>query len=1335
MEMNKVKKLVSILLAAVLVFGVAATGFAAAPEDVVLTEVTADAAAAPEDAPVVEEQPVAEAAAEEPAADVQAVTTTTTITVTDSGSTPIPNATVMLSVDQAAGTGKSLMAGNVELTTAFQAFATKTGSDGKVAVTFVASGTDIEATKVIAKVAKSEGALVYNESNTVDIAITNGSPASTAAVKLTGAASAIGFKGTVSGTVKEGSTPVAGLKLVLTPVSTSGSDLTPMNLTTDRDGKYSAVFDGVSNAAVDYKLALAASEKAYGMTAGGTVVIPLTTDGIVTNDVTVAKVNTVTVKDATTNAPIEGIKVVATETTSGKVFNALTDANGVALFEGISASDTIAFEAGGKARNGNYYFMDSKSGISTSASNTFPAQSMELDVAPALSAMNVSIPANYLAVDGAAEIITATFSATGYPDLKADSDFVFQWQYKSGSNWIDINEGQTLNGGVHANVATKSLTITNATADLNDKQYRVVAYPANAGYTQADAEKVAQCYSATTFTVATGKTVDGNVYNSATGQPITFTSGTAKVNVWNAADYDADPSASPVKTVALQSGANNLAQTTLPPGTYVMGIAPSSGINYTSLETTNGSAYFNTYGGVIRFTVSDKNVTNLALYLDPTPAVVFTQQPQSKTVILGETSTFGAVAYNCTGATKALMTNGEFQWQVNDGSGTFANISGATNASYITPKVTKEMNGWQYRVIASTPKGAVTSNVVTLSTGTPTPIAIINNPQDTSVPAGTAAEFTVGIAGTAAPTYQWQVDTGKGFTNITVGGMYKTVPVRADLSKGILAGQKLTIEKNYVTSAISGYKYRVIVEDKENDKKFESSAATLTIVPATPLSVKTQPVDTTAALNGMAVFNVVIDGTANFNTTTYQWQVSTDKGLSFSNITPADVMFPVVNNITNYKDCTAYIAVTSSTMKGNMYRVLVTDGTSTIASSAATLTDVVNAVAPTVAVQPTDQSVAINRKAEFKFEAAGTGPFKYAKQTSTDGGKTWSPTDSTLKSTALTDGTTWKTTPSFEEIPTALTQSGTMYKFAVRQWASVSTAGAMAFTVPVKLTVTEVIKPTITEQPKSQSAVIGESATFSVQVEGTAPFGYIWEKSTNGFVWNVVGAEATYTTPALTDEDDLTFYRVRVFNGEEDYVVSEAATLTVTQAVTSAKIVGEDGVYIGESSRFKVEVEPVGAAFETEWFIADSNAAKASIDAGGVLTAKGQGIIKVYAKITCANGEVITVSKKVSILKATTSFGLKSKENRTTLYKGGDGSTKYPWHTQLVLTNVKPSGASSSVKNMIWTSSNPKIATVENGKVKVAKGAGTKLGNVIITATDMGNPDSIATYAIKVTKP
>src|SRR5437867_5258816 len=102
-------------------------------------------------------------------------------------------------------------------------------------------------------------------------------------------------------------------------------------------------------------------------------------------------------------------------------------------------------------------------------------------------------------------------------------------------------------------------------------------------------------------------------------------------------------------------------------------------------------------------------------------------------------------------------------------------------------------------------------------------------------------------------------------------------------------------------------------------------------------------------------------------------------------------------------------------------------------------------------------------------------------------------------------------------------------------------------------TQTPAVAPTLTTQPTSTTVTLGQTATFLVVANGTAPLAYQWQK--NGA--NINGATAaSYTTPATTTADSGSTFRVVVTN-TAGTVTSASATLTVNPAPVAPTITSQ----------------------------------------------------------------------------------------------------------------------------------------------------------------------------------
>lgn len=225
----------------------------------------------------------------------------------------------------------------------------------------------------------------------------------------------------------------------------------------------------------------------------------------------------------------------------------------------------------------------------------------------------------------------------------------------------------------------------------------------------------------------------------------------------------------------------------------------------------------------------------------------------------------GCVGGNATFSVVTSGGSGTYQWQVNTGSG-FADItnappySGATTATLTITNITAGMAGYQYRCVvgnACTP--SFNSGSATLSVGA---VATLNShPSDLNVCPAVTVNFSVTATNPAG--YQWQINTGSGFTNLSNTAPYSGV-------------NTATLTITGTTVAMNNHQFRCVVGSCPSS--LTSNAATLLV--AAPINVTAQPTDVTACEGAGANFAVTVTGTV----ISYQWQISTDGGVTYTNI-------------------------------------------------------------------------------------------------------------------------------------------------------------------------------------------------------------------------------------------------------------------------------------------------------------------------------------------------------------------------------------------------------------------------------------------------------------------
>jgi sugar lactone lactonase YvrE len=197
--------------------------------------------------------------------------------------------------------------------------------------------------------------------------------------------------------------------------------------------------------------------------------------------------------------------------------------------------------------------------------------------------------------------------------------------------------------------------------------------------------------------------------------------------------------------------------------------------------------------------------------------------------------------------------------------------------------------------------------------------------------------------------------------------------------------------------------------------------------------------------------------------------------------------------------------------------------TNSAGSTTFVLTLTVNAapVVPSITTQPQPQTVTIGATATFTVTASGTATLSYQ----------WS-----KNSVAIAGATSASyTTPA-----TTLSDSGVQFSVRVsNSVGNIKSAAALLTVNPVPTA------PSFSTQPRSATAAVGATATFSVSVTGgTAPLKYNWWR--NNTIITGAGT-ASFTTPAVSAQNNGDTYYATVFDGAGFLVLSTQAYLTVTQ--------------------------------------------------------------------------------------------------------------------------------------------------------------------------------------------
>jgi len=413
--------------------------------------------------------------------------------------------------------------------------------------------------------------------------------------------------------------------------------------------------------------------------------------------------------------------------------------------------------------------------------------------------------------------------------------------------------------------------------------------------------------------------------------------------------------------------------------------------------------------------------------------------------------------------------------------------------------------------------------------------AITTQPANQTVTAGQNASFTVAASGTPAPTYQWQVSvSGGAFTNLTNTAPYSGVTATTMTITGATAG-------------LSGNQYRAVATNIAGSATSTAALLTVNVAP----SFTAQPTNQSIVAGQNGAFSATVTGTP---TPTVQWQISTNGGGTFTNLT----------NTAPYSGVTTTtLTLTGATtgLNNNQYRLVATNSAGTGTSTAAVLTVTAANVAPAITTQPSNQTVAAGGNTSLVVAASGAPTPTYQWQVSIAGGAF-----TNLANAAPYSGVT-TTTLTITAATAGL--SGNQYRAIATNAAGSATSNAALLTVNVA--------PAITTQPANQTVNSGQNASLAVTASGTPAPTYQWQVSVAGGAFTNLTNSAPYsgvttttlTITAATAGLSGNQYRAVATNSAGS-ATSTAATLTVNVAPAVTTQPANQSVTTGQNASFTV---------------------------------------------------------------------------------------------------------------------------------------------------------------------
>ncbi|MFN8242993.1 MAG: hypothetical protein U0X40_02965 [Ferruginibacter sp.] len=577
-----------------------------------------------------------------------------------------------------------------------------------------------------------------------------------------------------------------------------------------------------------------------------------------------------------------------------------------------------------------------------------------LGIAPATTGLNgyqyrcvVSSACSPLTSNAATLTVNAAPAITGQPvnasvcagnpasfSITASSSSSYQWQFSTdgGGSWNNVPAAAPYTG-----TTTTTLNINPTAVGMNGYQYRCVAS--------------GSCGSPATSNAAT----------LTVGTALSITSQPASVTVCAGANTSfAVTISGTVISYQWQESTNG-------GGTWnnIINGGIYSGATTNTLTLTGVTAGMNSYQYRCVVTGSCPAINSNAATLTVNTAPAVTTSPANSTICNAQNTSFSVTASG---------TAITFQWQVSTTgcAGTFTNItnggiySGATTNTLTLTGATTAQNGYAYRcVVTGTCPPAATSGCASLTVNTP--VGITSQPAPVTVCAGANTSFAVVASGTT-PAYQWQLSTDGGATwnNIANGGVYSGATTN-------------TLALTGVTAGMNNYQYRCVVNGAAPCGSLNSNAAILTV--NTAPSITTQP---TGAVTLCAAQNTSFSVSATGTALTFQWQLSTDGGTTWNNITNGGVYSGATTN-------TITLTGVTVAMNGYRYRCVIAGTCAPAANSNAAVLTVNTPVSVTApASTPAGNTICATGTISFAVTASGTLPTSpYQWQESTNGGTTW----------------------------------------------------------------------------------------------------------------------------------------------------------------------------------------------------------------------------------------------------------------------------------------------------------------------------------------------------------
>ncbi len=438
-----------------------------------------------------------------------------------------------------------------------------------------------------------------------------------------------------------------------------------------------------------------------------------------------------------------------------------------------------------------------------------------------------------------------------------------------------------------------------------------------------------------------------------------------------------------------------------------------------------------------------------------------------------------------------------------------------------------------YQCIVSNEFGHDTSSIYTLTVFIP-PV-IISHPQNKKLVEGDSTAFSIQVRGTMPLIYQWEKNSSpiNGATDSVFNTSIVTVVDSASQYRCVVSNNYGSITSNVaILTVYKKYEKPTVLSNPKNVtiKVGDSTTFSISAKGSSPLAFQWQKNNSNIISANDSIY-ITPRLSKTDSGSLYRCIVSNDSGRDTSDMAILSVIehavkpeilrepqsieilvgdsatFAVsatgtgVMNFQWQKNDTAIVNTNDSIYttptalledSGSHFRCIVSNNVGSDTSVYAILSVSQIAVKPVITKQPRDTTLFVGDSALFSLLATGTTPLQF----------NWLRNDTIIPNA---NSNTY-ITPSLLMI-----DNGAQFQCIVSNSVGVDTSAIALLSVTQNI-----IKPTITVEPQNQSVTIGDSASFSVTVSGTAPFTYQWQKN-NSNIANATGISYTTSQTVLTD--------------------------------------------------------------------------------------------------------------------------------------------------------------------------------------------------------------------------